>query len=72
MSESYYSDQLFRKDKESKEDASVERWEREREEKPYWISDCCGVHITNTDYDFCPDCLEHCQIIDLNVADKIN
>ena len=28
--------------------------------KHYITSNCCGAPITNTDYDICPDCLEHC------------
>jgi len=30
------------------------------------VSNCCGAHIFNTDYDICPACLEHCVFIDLN------
>ena len=30
------------------------------------ISDCCGAHITLdfVDFEICPDCGEHCEIID--------
>lgn len=25
------------------------------------VSNCCGAAITNTDFDICPECLEHCD-----------
>lgn len=56
-------------ERESKEQASVEKFEAKRE-NPHWVSNCCGAYINNTDYDFCPDCKEHCEIIDLSKEDE--
>jgi len=33
-----------------------------------FISDCCGVEMTSDmlDYEICPDCREHCTIIEID------
>ena len=27
------------------------------------VSNCCGASSPNTDFDICPDCLEHCEFV---------
>lgn len=36
----------------------------------YYISNCCGAEITNTDIDICPACGEHCafELVDEDAA----
>ena len=36
----------------------------------YITSNCCGAPITNTDYDICPDCLEHCEFEEFEEEEK--
>jgi len=36
------------------------------------VSNCCGASSPNTDFDICPDCLEHCEFVSIEDEDGDN